>query len=185
MRKLTLSLAVAASALVAGSVAYAQPADWRGGEPMTRSAVEQRAGAAFARLDANGDGKLDSADRAARQKARFDRLDADSDGGISYAEFTAAHETRHGRHAGNGEATHRGRDGHRMGQRGMMRGMARMADADEDGAVTQAEFQSAALARFDRVDANRDGTISAEERQAHRGQMRERFRERREMRNQG
>ena len=42
--------------------------------------------------------------------------------------------------------------------------MARDADADSDGSITQAEFASAALARFDRVDANKDGTISAEER---------------------
>jgi hypothetical protein len=42
--------------------------------------------------------------------------------------------------------------------------MARMADADKDGTVTQAEFTTAALARFDRADANGDGTISGEER---------------------
>ena len=42
--------------------------------------------------------------------------------------------------------------------------MTRAADADKDGTVTQAEFAAAALARFDQADANRDGTISVEER---------------------
>lgn len=184
MRKLTLALAAVASTLVVGGVAFAQPAP-RGGEPMTRSAIEQRADAAFARLDANGDGKLDSADRTARQKAHFDRLDADSDGAISYAEFTASRETRRAGRAEGGERMHRRGGMHHMNRAGMMRGMARMADADQDGAVTQAEFRAAALARFDRVDANGDGTISADERQARRGRMHERFRERPEMRNQG
>ena len=35
-----------------------------------------------------------------------------------------------------------------------------------------------ALARFDRLDANRDGTLTAAERQQGHQQMRERFRER-------
>jgi hypothetical protein len=45
-----------------------------------------------------------------------------------------------------------------------MRINARAADTNRDGAVTRAEFASAALARFDRVDVDKDGTISADER---------------------
>lgn len=37
------------------------------------------------------------------------------------------------------------------------------ADADGDGRISQAEFVAGALARFDSRDANRDGTIAAEE----------------------
>ena len=50
--------------------------------------------------------------------------------------------------------------------------MIRGADANNDGTVTQAEFADAALARFDRVDVNKDGTISAEERPQGRRMMR-------------
>jgi len=44
------------------------------------------------------------------------------------------------------------------GQRG-----PQAADADADGRISQAEFVAGALARFDSRDANRDGTIAAEE----------------------
>ena len=46
--------------------------------------------------------------------------------------------------------------------------MVRGADADNDGSVTQAEFTTAALARFDRTDANSDGTVSRDERRSER-----------------
>jgi hypothetical protein len=53
--------------------------------------------------------------------------------------------------------------------RGGRDGGARAADTNNDGTVTQAEFASAALARFDRADANKDGTISGDERREMRG----------------
>ena len=56
--------------------------------------------------------------------------------------------------------------------------MAGMADANKDGAVTQAEFTAAALQRFDRADTNRDGTVTAEERRAARQAMRDEMRAR-------
>ena len=191
----TLSLVVAA-VVGTGSVAYAQ-ADRTAPvtrAPLTRTAVEQRSAEAFARMDANDDGKLDQADRAARRQAgqqqrfarldansdgelnqadraarrqqAFDRVDADDSGGISLAEFAALREQR-----GEMRAERRGPGGPRLGRRGRggpgagfgPRG-ARAADADNDGAVSQAEFASAALARFDRLDANKDGTVGADER---------------------
>lgn len=51
--------------------------------------------------------------------------------------------------------------------------MSRMGDADKDGAVTKAEFIAAALSRFDAMDANHDGKVTKEERQAARRQMRD------------
>ena len=39
---------------------------------------------------------------------------------------------------------------------------------DGDKAISQAEFQTAALARFDAADANKDGQVTAEERAAQR-----------------
>lgn len=39
----------------------------------------------------------------------------------------------------------------------------RAADTDTDGRVSQSEFVAAALQRFDRTDANHDGTLTGEE----------------------
>lgn len=143
-------------------------------EPMTRTAMEQRAATMFARLDADGDARLTPADRAARtdqrQDSRFARLDADGNGAISREEFAAGADQRAERRsehrAGMGERRP-GRDHAGMGgpRGGAQRILAR-ADADGDGAVTQAEFASAMLARFDAADADRDGTIEAGERRA-------------------
>ena len=189
MRKfITLSLA-AAALTSAGGIAYAQADQAVPREPLTRSEVEQRSAEAFARMDANKDGKLDQADRearqqerlarrdansdgqvneadrAARQKSMFDRVDADHNGSISFEEFAAVRDQRQDQRAERGP---RG-DGPRFGRRGPDRGgMARAADTNRDGTITQAEFASAALARFDRVDVNKDGTISADERPARR-----------------
>jgi Ca2+-binding EF-hand superfamily protein len=190
MRKLTLSLIAGAASVAAGGVACAQSAPAPAQAPqheLTRAAVEQRAGQMFDRLDANHDGKLDQADRDARQKARFDRLDTNHDGQVSYAEFTAARaqfaQARKDRVA-KAEA-HRGAHGqaaeHRMTMRGGFRGrggpmaMMRIADADKDGTITKAEFVNAALQRFARLDANHDGTVTADEAKAARDNMRQQW----------
>lgn len=159
-RNLALGLALAATA-VAGA-AYAQHAGK--GASVTRAEAQTRAEQQFARLDANRDGKLDQTDRTARRAAMFDRIDADHNGQISRAEFDA-------HHAG-GPGMHRA---HRGG-RGMGAGAGPMAEARKDGAVTQAEFTSAALQRFDRADANKDGTVTAEERRAARKSQRQSMR---------
>ena len=196
MRKLTLSLIAGAAAIAVGGVAYAQPAQAPQRE-MTRSAAAQRADKMFDRLDANHDGKLDQADREARQKLRFDRLDTNHDGQVSYAEFTAARanfdQARKDRFAQRGERAG-GQDAsqgeHRLAHRGFGRGgfrgrggsmgMMRMADADKDGVITKAEFQTAALQRFDRLDANHDGTVTSDEAKAARDNMRQQWQARRQ-----
>jgi len=168
MRKLTLCL-VAGAALAVAGVAYAQPGPAAGGE-MTRAEVEQRTAQAFGRMDANGDGKLDKADRDARRKVQFDSIDADHDGSVSFAEFSAM------RPMGDGDRGERigRREGRGMAQGAPhLRGMGRMADGDRDGTVTQAEFQAAALGRFDRLDADKDGTVTREEHRAARDAMRQ------------
>jgi Ca2+-binding EF-hand superfamily protein len=184
MRRLTLSLIAGAAAIAAGGIAYAQAPQ---PQALTRATVEQRSARAFDRLDANRDGKLDRADRADRQKARFDRVDANHDGSVSYAEFAAMHTQKDGvrgeRFGRRGDT----RGDHRMAMRGLGRRgpggmMARMGDADSDGAITRAEFQGAALARFDRLDANKDGTVTRDEAKAARDNMRQRWQSRRETR---
>ena len=115
----------------------------------------------------------------------FDRVDTDKNGSISFAEFEArrddrreAREERRGpggdgpRFADRGPGMRGGPGMPGMPGMGGGRGMARMADADNEGTVTQAEFTTAALARFDQADANSDGTISLEERREARQHMR-------------
>ncbi|WP_435416681.1 hypothetical protein WAB17_07205 [Parerythrobacter aurantius] len=174
MKKIALILAT--GSLVAAGAAVAQTAAPRGdGPPATRAAVAERTEAMFARMDANGDGVLSEADKAARAAEHFARMDTNGDGMLSQAEFLAAREARADKRDERQAAGGDRRGGGRMGMRGGRGGpesMLQRADADSNGQVTKAEFQSAALARFDRADANGDGTISAEERKAARQAMR-------------
>ena len=203
--KLTIGLSIAALALTGAGVAHAQQGhnqqESRDGT-LTRAEAQTRATEMFARMDVNKDGKIDPADRAARQAQMFERIDTDKNGQISRDEFTAHHQRGPGMRDGHGGAGHGGehggdhagmakgdgedhgkrwggRGGRHGGMGGGMMGMARMADVDKDGAITQAEFTAAQAAHFDRIDANKDGSITREERQAARQAMRQQWRERR------
>lgn len=181
-RKIALGISLTATALA--GAAYAEQA--RHDAPVTRAEAQAKAQERFARMDVNKDGKVDQADRAARRTAMFDRIDTDKNGQISRAEFDSAHQRgpkmagaqgeRGPGERGPGMRGHggpgRGHWGHRGG------GMGPMADGNKDGAITQAEFTQAAMTRFDRTDANKDGTVTKEERQAARQAMREQMRER-------
>jgi Ca2+-binding EF-hand superfamily protein len=158
--------------------------------PQTRAEVEARVKERFAKADENRDGAVTKAEveasrekRAAEMRARhFDRIDANKDGSISRAEFDAGHEARKAKMA-DPKAGEAGMRGHRhRGPAGMHRGVGRMLerqDANKDGKVTLAEATTSALAHFDEVDANRDGTLSAEERQAYRDKKRAEWRAKR------
>lgn len=169
MRKTVLAFA-ALSLAVPAAVAAQAPAAERparlGQQDLTRADAQARASAAFARMDANKDGALDQADRTARQSAMFDRLDTDRDGAISRAEFAAMQA--------------------RWGEARKARAAARAArGAAASGPISQQAFIERALARFDRADADRDGTLTAAERKAVRDTMRQRWQDRRAARQQG
>jgi Ca2+-binding EF-hand superfamily protein len=194
MRKLTLSIALAT--LATAGVAIAAPAvtpatnhgkNWGG--DVTRAQAETQAAQRFARMDANGDGKLDSAYRAAMQAKMFDRIDANHDGSISRDEFAAMHRGHDGDQAmGQPGARDGKRGGHHMGMRGHRgggMGMMKAADTNNDGAISQAEFTAGALKRFDAADANHDGTVTQAERKAARDAMRAQWKAQREARQQG
>jgi hypothetical protein len=176
MRKLALFLAAGAAALVVAGAAYAQAPQAR--PPLTRAAAEQRSDKLFARLDANHDGKIDQADHAVREKTRFDRVDANHDGQVSYAEFTAMHGRRDDARA---ERSPRGVNHMALRRAGAGR-LIRLADADRDGAITQAEFHAAALTRFDQLDADKNGTVTPDEAKAARDSRRQQWQARREAR---
>jgi Ca2+-binding EF-hand superfamily protein len=106
----------------------------------------------------------------------FDRIDANHDGMISRDEFGRAHEIRAERRVGRGDA--RGLAGNRRALRqdrqrmGAGGGMMRLSDLDRDGRVSLQEATTSALQRFDRVDTNRAGRITPDERQRAREQRR-------------
>ncbi|WP_411341760.1 hypothetical protein V6U71_08075 [Sphingopyxis sp. J-6] len=187
MKKITLfTLGAALIAVPALAAPGGKMGDADGNGVLTRAEVQANAVQRFANMDANKDGKIDATDHAARraemQAKRFAALDANSDGSVSKAEWdqhgadrAAKRAERKEKRAAAGEAGEGQRDGMRghhgkRGGHGMRggRGGWMKADANGDKAITQAEFETAALARFDRLDANKDGQVTAEERQAQR-----------------
>jgi Ca2+-binding EF-hand superfamily protein len=183
-----IALLTLGAALIATPAIAAQrgPADAK--PTLTRAEAQTRAAEMFAKLDANKDGKLDAADRAARRTAmqakRFEALDANKDGSVSKAEWDQHAAKRGEKRAAAGEA----RDGKRHAMRGPgKRGGHRMGGGMKPGGagdkvITQAEFVAAALARFDRLDANKDGQVTTEERQAARTAWKAKAEERRAQR---
>ena len=160
--------AMGALALTSGiALAAAQPHDM-GDHPqgeVTRAEAVAMAARHFERMDINRDGKLDRADREAAHArmadGMFDRADANKDGMISRDEWNAGAAKLAEARGGHG-GPH-------------MRRMGFMADADRDGAITRAEFDKRALDHFERADANKDGKISAAEREQAHAAMREHF----------
>lgn len=153
-------------------------------ERMVKRAQRRDPGQRFAGLDANGDGQVTRAEFDARVAERmqrlaiagkaaparaqmgerlFARLDSNRDGAISRAEFDVGAQAGARRMQRHGQ-----RSGGRFGER-----MFAMADANRDQRLTLQEVTAAALQRFDRVDLNRDGTVTREERQQLRQQRRE------------
>jgi Ca2+-binding EF-hand superfamily protein len=182
MTKLTI---LAGTALLAATgIAVAQPAP--GPRPdrdadVTRQQVIERTDQHFARLDLDNDGRATAEEarqaheqrRAERAGRMFERLDANSDGSISRAEFDQARAQRMEHRAERRERRGMRRPGHAM------RGMRGLRMFGEQGFVTREQMRERALARFDRADANRDGTLTAEERRQAHEARREHRRERR------
>jgi hypothetical protein len=185
---LALGAALIAVPVIAAPGAPGAKGDADGNGMVTRTEAQAHATQMFAKLDANKDGKIDAADRAAqhaeRQAKMFASIDTDGNGSISKAEWEkhgadrAAKRGERGDKRADAGAPGEGKrhgmrgPGKRGGHHGMHGGMMGKADANGDKAITQAEFQTAALARFDASDANKDGQVTAEERQAQRGEWR-------------
>jgi EF hand len=177
MRRILLIGAVSALSLTAA--AFALPGDMAsrmdvdGNGTVSKAEAMAASDAKFAKMDINGDGTLNAVDREAKIKEHFQEMDADKNGAISEAEFITAHKDRMEDRAE--KRAERGAEGHRGGRHGFGHGGRgggdmgmKGADANNDMAVTKAEFRSAAEARFNKVDANNDGALSADEQKADR-----------------
>ena len=128
----------------------------------TRAALLKNLETSFKGIDANGDGTLSQAEIASREskaqqqrltttrakiEAEFTKLDTNKDGTLSKAEFMAVAPQSAG-------AAPTGAN------------LLSQLDKNKDGKVTADEYRAPILSRFDKADANHDGTLSAAERQA-------------------
>ena len=169
-----LALGVAGGAYAAETMPGGDPL---GDKTQTKAEFMTRGAQMFDKMDVNHDGKLDQADRAAHEGQAFDNQDANHDGALSRDEFMAAHQhgpRAAGPAAGGPDGRRSGRgDGHKgdHGKRGGMM-MMKMADTNNDGAVSKDEFLSAHAKHFDLMDVNHDGQLTKAERQAARAKMR-------------
>jgi len=190
MKKFTILAGTAVLGVAAAGIALAQPTDapkFDRNADVTRQQVIERTDQRFQRLDLNSDGRATADEarqageqrRAERAGRMFERLDADRDGSVSRAEFDQAQAQRMARRGERGEHGEHGR-----GMGGMHRGhgwggMRGEQMFGEQGFVTREQMRERALARFDRADANRDGTLTSAERQQAREQFRQHGQERR------
>lgn len=182
MKNAILAGALAALTLAAGGAVMAQQTPGEAPTPRamradanadSRISQAEFVGQRVQRLtaaDADRDGSVTAeemraaaeARKSARADARFQRLDANGDGSISRAEFDAPR-------AGRAEALPQ-----RAARHG---GPARMAQrsqrAEARGPVSIAEAQNKAEQAFTRLDADRDGFLTAAERRAGKQAMRE------------
>lgn len=149
---------------------------------ITRAEVQAKADARFTRIDTDRDGSIAPHERRAfrdaagmppitaaqfqrRAQARFARLDANRDGVLSGDERGAARVGPDGPRGLDGPGGPRGRHHgpHAGGPDGPPHGGMK-GDRPRPGiAITAAQFRDRALARFDRMDANRDGRVDPAE----------------------
>ena len=142
MRKTVLTLMLAASAVTSAASAQT-PTTSR--PPM--------------RQDANQDCVATRAEAIAQADARFAQMDTDHDGRITAGKMRAYREALHDRVVASGRDVPMPPEGGRKHD-----GTGRRMDPNGDGSVTREEFEARALKRFDRMDADHDGTIDATER---------------------
>lgn len=150
------------------------------------------AGGYLMKLASENDGAVTRAQAEAAIAGQFALIDADGDGLITQDEMRAYNEARRAEmqarraeraaERGTERRERRGRaemDPERLAayqERRAERAAARWAeiDTDGDGGLSLAEYTAARIKAFDRLDANSDGIVTAEEIAAMREQARER-----------
>ncbi|HEY4544844.1 MAG TPA: hypothetical protein VIG90_00260 [Pedomonas sp.] len=196
MKKTLIAASLSALTLISAGVAAAQPGAGGPGADrpnvkadLTRTELVTRLDARFAKMDFDKDGKVTAADRKAAGQARvaerFKKLDADGNGAVTLEEMQAAHDKRMAERAprearegkdGKERMAHHGKRGfghkHGFGGKSGFGPMGGKQDANGDGVITIEEFRAPALAWFDKVDTDRNGVLTAAEREAARQTMR-------------
>ena len=108
-----------------------------------------------------------------RQDAMFNRMDQNQDGYVTKEEIEAAAAAMRARMGGGAggpppgappAGADQGGPGGPGGRGGMMGRLIEQADADADGKVSRAEMRAANTKRFQEMDKNGDGVLSADER---------------------
>ena len=131
---------------------------------ITRAEMQAQVAVRFAALDLNTDGSITGTDRELGKKAKLDAhfadMDSNKDGSISRAEFDAGHARAAAKPAKMGHKRGGSEGPDNAGPYGPGSGSGMKAD------MTKAQFVSMAMMRFDRFDANRDGTLDSTELQA-------------------
>ena len=97
----------------------------------------------FAKVDANQDGKITKDEAKGRLLKRFDKIDSDNNGSISTTEFAAL------------EQMHKGKGNHKLD--------FGTIDANNDSQITKDEAKGRLLKRFDKIDSDKNGSISTTE----------------------
>ena len=155
--------AFVALAIASPTFALAQPEAQPGGvdetKPVTRADINAKLDADYADLDGDKDGKVTAAEINARlvksgeaeleeikkkRDASFAKLDANGDGSITKAEFDEKAPLP------------------RLKEPDAKPFLAQF-DADKDGGITREEFRGPTLANFEKLDMNKDGTVTPDE----------------------
>ena len=100
-------------------------------------------------LDADKDGKITAAEYTAGAKTSFDKLDANADGKVTAAEMDAAYTTS--------------KPGVGAAKVPSSAEKIKALDTDGDGALSSVEHEAGSRTMFDQLDANKDGSLTAEE----------------------
>jgi hypothetical protein len=101
------------------------------------------------RLDADKDGKVTQAEYAAGAKTSFDKLDANADGKVTASQMDAAYTTT--------------KPGVGAAQVPSSAEKIKTLDTDGDGALSAVEHEAGSRTMFDKLDADKDGSVTEAE----------------------
>jgi len=140
----------------------------------------------FSTMDADGNGLVTKEERQANRKQKrsdramehFAKADSNGDGSISEEEFMVARAARAEKMKQKRDMKSEGK-AHKKAHKKMHKkmkahkaehaGKRPKVDTNGDGAVDLAEHQAAVLARFERMDKDSDGVLSADEQKTAKG----------------